>query len=87
MFFDYICIYFSSISSASEKSRKIVVSFDAGLQVRGDVFIKCYHKSSRPLARYTIFQLQFHTCTIESDHLTFDKHELDCANTGKVLSK
>ncbi|XP_054722320.1 tensin-1-like, partial [Uloborus diversus] len=74
-------IHTSGIYSATEKSRKIIVSFDAGLQVRGDVFIKCYHKSTRPLARYTIFQLQFHTCTVESDHLTFEKQELDSANS------
>ncbi|XP_035216145.1 tensin-like isoform X2 [Stegodyphus dumicola] len=84
-------IYTSGVYSASEKSKKIIVSFDSGLQIRGDVFIKCYHKSNRPLARYTIFQLQFHTCTVESDHMTFDKSELDSAcsdsrfpTTGKV---
>lgn len=75
---------FYLFSSATEKSRKIVISFDSGLQVRGDVFIKCYHKSNRPLARYTIFQLQFHTCTIESDQLTFEKNELDSANIGEL---
>ncbi|KFM74955.1 Tensin-1, partial [Stegodyphus mimosarum] len=84
-------IYTSGVYSASEKSKKIIVSFDSGLQIRGDVFIKCYHKSNRPLARYTVFQLQFHTCTVESDHMTFDKSELDSAcsdsrfpTTGKV---
>ncbi|GFS81813.1 tensin-3 [Nephila pilipes] len=74
-------IYTSGVYSATEKSRKIIISLDAGLQVRGDVFIKCYHKSSRPLARYTIFQLQFHTCTIDSDQVTFEKGELDNACT------
>ncbi|KAF8766495.1 Tensin-1 like protein [Argiope bruennichi] len=74
-------IYTSGVYSATEKSRKIIISLDAGLQVRGDVFIKCYHKSSRPLARYTIFQLQFHTCTIDSNEVTFEKGELDNACT------
>ncbi|KAG8199629.1 hypothetical protein JTE90_009463 [Oedothorax gibbosus] len=84
-------IYTSGVYSATDKSRKIIISLESGLQVRGDVFIKCYHKSSRPLARYTIFQLQFHTCTIDSDNVTFEKSELDnaCtdsrfAATGKV---
>ncbi|GBL99826.1 Tensin-1 [Araneus ventricosus] len=74
-------IYTSGVYSATEKSRKIIISLDAGLQVRGDVFIKCYHKSSRPLARYTIFQMQFHTCTIDSNEVTFEKGELDNACT------
>ncbi|XP_071033227.1 tensin-2 isoform X28 [Parasteatoda tepidariorum] len=79
-------IYTSGVYSATEKTKKIIIPLESGLQVRGDVFIKCYHMSHRPLARYTVFQLQFHTCTINSDHVIFEKSELDSACTDSRFS-
>lgn len=72
-------IYSSGVYSASERSHRIMINLDSGLQIRGDILVKCYHKSHRPLGRFPIFRLQFHTCTIDSECLTFEKIDLDDA--------
>jgi tensin len=56
---------------------------DRGLQLRGDILIKCYHRYSKPLERReTVFSIQFHTCAITSHTLLFYRQELDDACRG-----
>ncbi|KRT79129.1 hypothetical protein AMK59_6412, partial [Oryctes borbonicus] len=48
-----------------------------GLQLRGDILIKCYHRSDS--GRETIFACQFHTCAVADYTLSFTRQELDGA--------
>lgn len=54
-----------------------------GLQLRGDILIKCYHRG--PSDRETIFACQFHTCAVADYTLSFTRQELDGACNGKIL--
>nr|XP_022919173.1 tensin-like isoform X4 [Onthophagus taurus] len=48
-----------------------------GLQLRGDILIKCYHRGDT--GRETIFACQFHTCAVADYTLSFTRQELDVA--------
>lgn len=48
-----------------------------GIQLHGDVLIKCYHKQG--MQRQVIFACQFHTCAISDYTLSFTRQELDSA--------
>lgn len=54
-----------------------------GLQLRGDILIKCYHRNE--IGRETIFSCQFHTCAVADYTLSFTKQELDYASIGKLI--
>lgn len=53
-----------------------------GLQLRGDILIKCYHRSD--MGRETIFACQFHTCAVADHTLSFTRQELDIACSGEL---
>ncbi|KAK9879482.1 hypothetical protein WA026_006551 [Henosepilachna vigintioctopunctata] len=48
-----------------------------GLQLRGDILIKCYHRSES--GRDAVFACQFHTCAVTDYTLSFTRQELDVA--------
>ncbi|XP_063903475.1 tensin-1 isoform X5 [Zophobas morio] len=48
-----------------------------GLQLRGDILIKCYHRGD--VGRETVFACQFHTCAVADYTLSFTRQELDVA--------
>uniref|UniRef100_A0AAR5QJF2 Uncharacterized protein n=1 Tax=Dendroctonus ponderosae TaxID=77166 RepID=A0AAR5QJF2_DENPD len=50
-----------------------------GLQLRGDILIKCYHRGLGN-DREVIFACQFHTCAIADHTLSFTRQELDGAS-------
>jgi hypothetical protein len=52
-----------------------------GLQLRGDILIKCYHRGD--VGRETVFACQFHTCAVADYTLSFTRQELDVACNGK----
>lgn len=54
-----------------------------GLQLRGDILIKCYHRGD--VGRETIFSCQFHTCAVADYTLSFTRQELDIACNGEWL--
>lgn len=54
-----------------------------GLQLRGDILIKCYHRSDS--GRETIFACQFHTCAVADYTLSFTRQELDGACNGMCI--
>ncbi|XP_030754213.1 tensin-2-like isoform X3 [Sitophilus oryzae] len=49
-----------------------------GLQLRGDILIKCYHRGTAN-DREPIFACQFHTCAVADHTLSFIRQELDVA--------
>ncbi|XP_023238412.1 tensin-like isoform X6 [Centruroides sculpturatus] len=72
-------IYTSGVYIVTERSRRIIITVEPSIQLRGDILVKCYHKKQRPAGRSVIFRVQFHTCTLDSDRLVFLKEELDDA--------
>lgn len=70
-------IYTSSVHAATDRSRKITIPLEPSVQLRGDILVKCYHKRQKPSGRFAVFRLQFHTCTLETNRLTFSKEDLD----------
>ncbi|XP_048872906.1 tensin-2 [Brienomyrus brachyistius] len=61
--------------------RRLCVTIEPALLLKGDIMVKCYHRHSHGAERETVFRLQFHTCTIHGAQLWFGKGELDKACT------
>ncbi|KAF7695955.1 hypothetical protein HF521_006049 [Silurus meridionalis] len=57
--------------------RKLCVTIEPALLLKGDIMVKCYHRRLQATERDTVFRLQFHTCTIHGAQLWFGKEELD----------
>ncbi|XP_053499072.1 tensin-2 isoform X4 [Ictalurus furcatus] len=57
--------------------RKLCVTIEPALLLKGDIMVKCYHRRLQATERDTVFRLQFHTCTIHGAQLWFGKGELD----------
>ncbi|XP_066564460.1 tensin-2 isoform X2 [Amia ocellicauda] len=62
-------------------SRRLCVTIEPALLLKGDILVKCYHRQVKSADRDVVFRLQFHTCTIHGAQLWFGKGELDGACT------
>ncbi|XP_065163862.1 tensin-1 isoform X5 [Atheta coriaria] len=75
-------IYTSGIYSVSSGVSQFTVNVAGerrrGLQLRGDILIKCYHHAE--FDRETIFACQFHTCAVSDNTLSFTRQDLDGAS-------
>ncbi|KAM4740177.1 LOW QUALITY PROTEIN: tensin-2-like [Anableps anableps] len=65
----------------SSRARKLCVTMEPPLLLKGDIMVKCYHRRSRAAEREVVFRVQFHTCTVHGAQLWFGKTELDLACT------
>ncbi|XP_032369760.1 tensin-2 isoform X2 [Etheostoma spectabile] len=65
----------------SSRARKLCVTMEPALLLKGDIMVKCYHRRCRAPEREVVFRLQFHTCTVHGAQLWFGKTELDLACT------
>ncbi|XP_036958238.1 tensin-2-like isoform X2 [Acanthopagrus latus] len=65
----------------SSRARKLCVTMEPALLLKGDIMVKCYHRRSRAAEREVVFRVQFHTCTVHGAQLWFGKTELDLACT------
>ncbi|KAL1496974.1 hypothetical protein ABEB36_008015 [Hypothenemus hampei] len=76
-------VYTSGIYSVSKDVSQFTVNIagerKCGLQLRGDILIKCYHYGFGN-EREPIFACQFHTCAVADHTLNFTKQELDFAS-------
>ncbi|XP_043939786.1 tensin-2 isoform X2 [Protopterus annectens] len=71
-------VYTSGIyNTLGSSGRKLVITVEPALLLKGDIMVKCYHKKYQCPERDVVFRLQFHTCTIHETHLWFGKDELD----------
>ncbi|XP_074032700.1 focal adhesion protein tensin isoform X6 [Leptinotarsa decemlineata] len=74
-------IYTSGVYSVSRGVGQFTVNVTGegrkGLQLRGDILIKCYHRGE--MGREAIFACQFHTCAVADNTLSFTRQELDIA--------
>ncbi|XP_042357261.1 tensin-2-like isoform X2 [Plectropomus leopardus] len=65
----------------SSRARKLCVTMEPALLLKGDIMVKCFHRRSRAAEREVVFRVQFHTCTVHGAQLWFGKTELDLACT------
>ncbi|XP_019942689.2 tensin-2-like isoform X1 [Paralichthys olivaceus] len=65
----------------SSRARKLCVTMEPALLLKGDIMVKCYHRRSLAAEREVVFRVQFHTCTVHGAQLWFGKTELDVACT------
>ncbi|CAG9771278.1 unnamed protein product [Ceutorhynchus assimilis] len=76
-------VYTSGVYSVSSGISQFTVNVSGerkrGLQLRGDILIKCYHRGLGD-DRETIFACQFHTCAVADHTLSFTRQELDFAS-------
>uniref|UniRef100_A0A8C2HM52 Tensin 2a n=1 Tax=Cyprinus carpio TaxID=7962 RepID=A0A8C2HM52_CYPCA len=72
----YIFFFFCSDLQGSG-SRRLIVTIEPALLLKGDIMVKCYHRRVQSAERDSVFRLQFHTCTIHGAQLWFGKGELD----------
>nr|XP_033801886.1 tensin-1 isoform X2 [Geotrypetes seraphini] len=71
-------VYTSGIYTVQGDSQaSVCITIEPGLLLKGDVLLKCYHKTFRSPCRDVIFRIQFHTCTIHDLGLIFGKEDLD----------
>ncbi|XP_048508217.1 tensin-3 isoform X12 [Athalia rosae] len=70
-------VYTSDLYSVTN-AREFTVNL-GGLRLRGDILIKCYHRVYSKQSREVMFSLQFHTCVITENVVTFPRSELDIA--------
>ncbi|MFT7801144.1 tensin-2-like [Arapaima gigas] len=68
------------------RTRRLCVSIEPALLLKGDIMVKCYHWRAHGAERDTVFRLQFHTGTIQGAQLWFSKEELDEAITDNFPS-
>uniref|UniRef100_A0A8C6PW47 Tensin 3 n=1 Tax=Nothobranchius furzeri TaxID=105023 RepID=A0A8C6PW47_NOTFU len=64
---------------AGHRDRVCIILEPAQL-LKGDIMIKCYHKSDVTSEREVIFRLQFHTGAVQGYNLMFDKEDMESAN-------
>ncbi|KAM7422207.1 hypothetical protein PAMA_010331 [Pampus argenteus] len=75
-------VYTSGIyDPQTSRARKLCVTMEPALLLKGDIMVKCYHRRSRAAEREVVFRVQFHTCTVHGAQLWFGKTELDLACT------
>ncbi|CAB1326339.1 unnamed protein product, partial [Coregonus sp. 'balchen'] len=59
---------------------RICISLEPAQLLKGDIMVKCYHKSDVTLEREVIFRLQFHTGAVQGYNLMFEKEDMETAN-------
>ncbi|XP_071384977.1 tensin-2-like [Centroberyx affinis] len=75
-------VYTSGIyDPQSSRARKLCVTMEPALLLKGDIMVKCYHRRTQAAEREVVFRVQFHTCTVHGAQLWFGKTELDLACT------
>ncbi|XP_069946670.1 uncharacterized protein by isoform X4 [Cherax quadricarinatus] len=72
-------IYTSGIYNLTDTMRQVTIVFEMGVQLRGDILLKAYHRRLMPASREVIFRMQFHTCAVSEKILVFTRNDLDDA--------
>ncbi|XP_043283550.1 tensin-3 isoform X3 [Venturia canescens] len=70
-------VYTSDLYSVTN-AREFTINL-GGLRLRGDILVKCYHRVYSKQSREVMFSLQFHTCVITENVVSFPRSELDVA--------
>ncbi|KAL4630996.1 tensin-3 isoform X2 [Arapaima gigas] len=59
---------------------RICIALEPAQLLKGDIMVKCYHKSVDPPGREVVFRVQFHTGMVHGCRLAFHKEDLEEAN-------
>uniref|UniRef100_A0A8C4ZFV8 Tensin 3 n=1 Tax=Gadus morhua TaxID=8049 RepID=A0A8C4ZFV8_GADMO len=59
---------------------RLCIPLEPAQLLKGDIMIKCYHKSDVTSEREVVFRLQFHTGAVQGYSLSFDKEDMEAAN-------
>ncbi|XP_029380107.1 tensin-3 [Echeneis naucrates] len=59
---------------------RICITLEPAQLLKGDIMIKCYHKSDLTSEREVIFRLQFHTGAVQGYNLMFEKEDMEAAS-------
>ncbi|XP_060939824.1 tensin-3-like isoform X2 [Limanda limanda] len=59
---------------------RICITLAPAQLLKGDIMIKCYHKSDQSSEREAIFRLQFHTGAVQGYNLMFEKEDMETAS-------
>ncbi|XP_041659136.1 tensin-3-like isoform X2 [Cheilinus undulatus] len=74
-------VYSSGIYHIGPSHRdRVCISLEPAQLLKGDIMIKCYHKSDIIAEREVIFRLQFHTGAVQGYNLMFEKEDMETAN-------
>ncbi|XP_035286883.1 tensin-3 isoform X1 [Anguilla anguilla] len=74
-------VYTSGIYNIGPGHRnRIYIALEPAQILKGDIMVKCYHKSLPRGEKELVFRLQFHTGTVQGYNLIFEKEDLEGAN-------
>uniref|UniRef100_A0A8P4GMZ9 Tensin 3 n=1 Tax=Dicentrarchus labrax TaxID=13489 RepID=A0A8P4GMZ9_DICLA len=59
---------------------RVCITLEPAQLLKGDIMIKCYHKSDMTSEREVVFRLQFHTGAVQGYNLMFEKEDMETAN-------
>ncbi|XP_014267800.3 tensin-3 isoform X2 [Maylandia zebra] len=59
---------------------RVCIMLEPAQLLKGDIMIKCYHKSEVTSEREVIFRVQFHTGAVQGYNLMFEKEDMETAN-------
>uniref|UniRef100_A0A3P9HQ93 Tensin 3 n=1 Tax=Oryzias latipes TaxID=8090 RepID=A0A3P9HQ93_ORYLA len=59
---------------------RVCIALEPAQLLKGDIMIKCYHKSDVTSEREVVFRLQFHTGAVQGYNLMFEKEDMEVAN-------
>nr|XP_043889051.1 tensin-3-like isoform X2 [Solea senegalensis] len=59
---------------------RVCITLEPAQLLKGDIMIKCYHKSDITPERDVIFRLQFHTGAVQGYNLMFEKEDMETAS-------
>ncbi|KAM3605152.1 uncharacterized protein V6R79_021456 [Siganus canaliculatus] len=59
---------------------RVCITLEPAQLLKGDIMIKCFHKSDVTSEREVVFRLQFHTGAVQGYNLMFEKEDMEVAN-------
>uniref|UniRef100_A0A8D3DSG6 Tensin 3 n=1 Tax=Scophthalmus maximus TaxID=52904 RepID=A0A8D3DSG6_SCOMX len=59
---------------------RVCITLEPAQLLKGDIMIKCYHKSDLTSERGVIFRLQFHTGAVQGYSMMFEKEDMETAS-------
>uniref|UniRef100_A0A671Y6U0 Tensin 3 n=1 Tax=Sparus aurata TaxID=8175 RepID=A0A671Y6U0_SPAAU len=71
---------FDATGAAAPHETPVMAAMTPAQLLKGDIMIKCYHKSDITSEREVIFRLQFHTGAVQGYNLMFEKEDMETAN-------
>uniref|UniRef100_S4RZF9 Tensin 1 n=1 Tax=Petromyzon marinus TaxID=7757 RepID=S4RZF9_PETMA len=58
-------LHTSAVYNIPNNCKKLCITIEPGLPLKGDILVKCYHRGCQAATRDEIFRVQFHTCVVQ----------------------